>query len=676
MTAMNWCATALFALVIGGMFPPSPVPADEDRIRSTVAEDPITALSRQLSEDPNEIFLWVRDNIHYECYAGSLRGPVGTFWARAGNSLDQCDLLATLLRRAGHRCRIVQTRLSRENAQALVLSMFPRAAPKIDLAEFLANNEEAASLMKELSRDRDAATAAEGFAASQPQDDQNLLNEAAEHFRVAIELQGRQRFLDPSLEKDLELHPIGDTGDAFETIPAQLQHVITVTIEGSVKADGQTRQTVLLEQQFTAVDCAERAISLEHKRSEGRRGVTYQPILTLGQHEYAGKRIYATAPSGSKLTGERVIFSVTGPGRSAVQHEFHALEPGSEEPIEQILSCKHTFVLASGLLGPDALKRPEAPKATTAAERPGPTLPFVGRLPSPKAVRSGKSDLELSLSGTAGQEFVGRMTLATLDATTRRGAEELGAVLYPDQPRIVAVSTGSVSTECVSVEPRTLMRPGQPACFARGLRTWCGIQADAAQTQVLEKITGTRPVSASVLLSAAAEQKIPIRAWGAQNVDELERSGLSESARKRIREVVDGGGVALWPERPVSLGDATREGGFLIDGRTGNSRASVSGQLRAVGVELGSNLGHKAVEVALRSACAAFALHSVASALDPAISPDSRWTEYNVPKWTYRVLKTELAIIKFHDALSPDGHPAFGATTGLGAFLILLWATH
>lgn len=35
------------------------------------------------------LFAFVRDEIGYEWYVGSLRGARGTFWSRAGNALDR-----------------------------------------------------------------------------------------------------------------------------------------------------------------------------------------------------------------------------------------------------------------------------------------------------------------------------------------------------------------------------------------------------------------------------------------------------------------------------------------------------------------------------------------------------------------------------------------------------------
>ncbi len=72
--------------------PPAPDLAPIGPAGETIAER-----AALLDYDAAKIFSFVAGEIHYEPYAGILRGARGTLWARAGNSADQAMLLSELL---------------------------------------------------------------------------------------------------------------------------------------------------------------------------------------------------------------------------------------------------------------------------------------------------------------------------------------------------------------------------------------------------------------------------------------------------------------------------------------------------------------------------------------------------------------------------------------------------
>lgn len=77
-----------------------------------------------LNHDPQQIFNFVRDNIAYQAYNGSLRGARGTLWSKAGNALDRSSLLVALLQASGYTAQYVTGTLTQTQAQPLILSMF------------------------------------------------------------------------------------------------------------------------------------------------------------------------------------------------------------------------------------------------------------------------------------------------------------------------------------------------------------------------------------------------------------------------------------------------------------------------------------------------------------------------------------------------------------------------
>ena len=80
------------------------------------------------TENPEELFVWVRDNTYFVPYQGVLRGDKGVLMDKLGNSLDRSILLYETLIEAGFETRLAHVRLSIEQAEDIIKHKepFPR----------------------------------------------------------------------------------------------------------------------------------------------------------------------------------------------------------------------------------------------------------------------------------------------------------------------------------------------------------------------------------------------------------------------------------------------------------------------------------------------------------------------------------------------------------------------
>ncbi len=94
------------------------------------------ALLDELEYEADAIESFVAEEILFEPYVGLLRGAQGTLMSRAGNSLDQSVLLATLLGDAGFETRLARGALPSGETRRLVTDLKPSTATPIGDQDF------------------------------------------------------------------------------------------------------------------------------------------------------------------------------------------------------------------------------------------------------------------------------------------------------------------------------------------------------------------------------------------------------------------------------------------------------------------------------------------------------------------------------------------------------------
>jgi len=261
----------LSSLMISEAHAQTPDPNLESTPDSNTTDLFIMQKAQELSNDPNQIFSFVRDEIGYESYRGSLRGARGTLWSKAGNALDQASLLIALLRASGIPARYVQGTLSDATSQQLILSMFPNptrvvGCPPVDVER------------------------------AEPANDPQLLAETREHYWVELDTGSGFTPADPTVPNAQLGDAFAVSEGAFTEVPDDLRHKVAVRLNVEFNnsfTGGLKDPKTVLDQTFTTVEIVGHPLSIGHFVNTKVAGGlvftttthTYSPYILIGQND-------------------------------------------------------------------------------------------------------------------------------------------------------------------------------------------------------------------------------------------------------------------------------------------------------------------------------------------------------------------------------------------------------
>ena len=179
--------------------------------------------------DAGDIYDFVRDEVDYEAYRGSLRGSRGTLWSMAGNALDQASLLIAMLRACGYAARYATGTLPDGRAQQLIGSMFPPvlgAVGGVDPETFPeVDGFEGDVMLLEFGRNAPGADVI-----SDPENDPELLETARRHAWVEAFIGGAFVSLDPTFADANEGDTFTSLSQSFAEVPDSMRHRIEFSL--------------------------------------------------------------------------------------------------------------------------------------------------------------------------------------------------------------------------------------------------------------------------------------------------------------------------------------------------------------------------------------------------------------------------------------------------------------
>lgn len=566
-------------------FGPTPAYAQDALLASTPdanTSDPfIIAKAAELGHDAQRLFAFVRDEIGYESYKGSLRGARGTLWSKAGNALDKASLLIALLRASGVPARYVQGTLSDALAKDLILSMFPPICDVIGIVP-------------------------EGIPLSDSANDPQLLTETREHYWAEFNTGGGFQTADPTF-KDAQIgHAFAPAQGTFAEVPDNLRHKVTVRLKVEITEifTGFSRVTpeikTPLNATFNAVALVGKPLSIGHFVNSfsppallfGYITHTYSPYLLIQQNDL--DVLDDPIIRGEDYQEFLSNFPLTSRLITGLFLEIDSITPDSQvKTFEKVLADRIGFAIRQNGGSPTLnISANEQPLIT---ELDSTTLNINGALEDESwsrkrvariqelSVQAGMLDSsrELDLQHPEDQsllearaQFSQRVILlrdalsatqfsVESDKTVSRLEREYLTRAYLDSLRIIIAGTriergGSNPLSLKSYidvrtsKRRTISRPGQAQNASFLLNVAKGVEENVIETELAEQFGLRKTAVSTINIFKEAEQE-GVRITLVANIGDVQALDIPMEAKARLVNVVNRGSVVLIPNRSVII---------------------------------------------------------------------------------------------------------------------------
>lgn len=305
----------------------------------------LSAVVAEAGKDPAKLTAWVRNNIAWVAYQGSLRGAQGALLDRSGNSLDRSLLLAELLASVGIKARLAHGRIADPGP---ILESTRKAAPGAASRASSAPSEPDERLVQKVlasgSIDRQELKDAVAAAATQRQQFQKHVADRIAQQTAMLAKLVSPRQNQPSTAPDPEqtqrqcladhwwaqvksgnnwsdLDPLADVGapqplttadETFEVreLPAKFLHQVTVSVVVEQLSQGRLTENRILRQELLPSQLVGETIELKHRplgvsaprstmpsASDLRQTLTavkkWAPVLTVGNKKIVQKAFTA-----------------------------------------------------------------------------------------------------------------------------------------------------------------------------------------------------------------------------------------------------------------------------------------------------------------------------------------------------------------------------------------------
>ncbi|MGO9923686.1 MAG: choice-of-anchor Q domain-containing protein, partial [Isosphaeraceae bacterium] len=547
----------------------------------------------QLDYNAQNIFNFLHTQIGYNSYTGSMRGARGTLWSDAGNALDVASLGVALMRASGIPAQYVSGTLSYEQAQTLILSMFPASYQTVGYIP-------------------------SGTTTSDPADDSQLLSETESHYWFQFDTGSGMQNADPLMPGATIGQTFTTSTGEFTQVPQDLEATTEVQLVAEIynEADGALglqaigisplQDTTVLDQTFDDVYLVGRPLTIGNLVSTSSFGAlflttttnTYTPYIVVGDDALPDSQLpdaiigqqyqefLTNFPLASQvLTGLFLNITLSGPGttsetfsRALVDRIGYAARQGMEPPENLSINPSGppiitpfdvtTLNILPGLQSPGAAQLVEA----RASQELASVLSDTGATP----VAQTDALIAFARAELAGFTVVSDQETANLESG-------FSVAAYSDVPRITTfssqlvtannLSTMSFSFDLVNDSLRAIGSPGQNVQAALGFASDRGVFDSMLESQMLPVSPGSQNSSAAAIIQEAMQQGIPLAVITASNISVLQGFDLPADALARITTNVESGLTVIVPTEALTVNGIQTTAWFNVNPTTGETIA-------------------------------------------------------------------------------------------------------
>lgn len=524
----------------------------------------------KLDYDPDEILDFLHTEIGYNSYLGSVRGARGALWSSAGNALDVASLGVALMRASGVPARYVAGSLSHQQAQSLILSMFPAGYQTVGLIP-------------------------PGTPVSNPADDPALQSETQSHYWLQFDTGGGMQDADPLMPGAAIGQTFTTASGTFAEVVQSLRATTKISLDAEIYsqagalfgAGSGLSTTTVLDQTFNDVDLVGRPLSIGNLVTQTGAGAiftaitnNYSPYIVIGDEALADSQlpdaitgrqyqeILTNFPLGSQiLTGLFLNITSSNPAagdppqtisRALVDRIGYAARQGLAAPENLSVNASGAPIISPfDLTTINVLPGLQSPQAAALAQARAIAALTVANAQSPPDVRIATNAL-LAM----GRAEVANIAAAS-DTETANLAHAYGVAAYFAAPRITmfssnVVTTGSQSTltfefDLARDSIRAVVGPGQATQAGLAFAAVRGVFDSYLEANSLPVSSGGVNMSSASIVAQSIQQDIPLVTIGPDQLSLLQSLNLPADAQAYITTALQNGFVVLAPSRAIMV---------------------------------------------------------------------------------------------------------------------------